>query len=61
MLEAYHKYGPLRRGTMCKQLKEGYDWCAVRLRGKVLFVPKWVFSQEGMEEERDEEFLLESY
>ena len=46
MFEAQVNYGMFKRGCDYKVVKEGYDWCLVAVKGKTIYVPKWVFENE---------------
>jgi hypothetical protein len=43
MLEAVVNYGPIKRRQDYRVLNEGKDWYLVAVRGKSVYVPKWVF------------------
>lgn len=45
-MTANHNYGPLRAGVFYNVILEGYDWCRVKLHGKIINVPKFVFEDD---------------
>lgn len=46
MLEATCNYGPIKRRQDYRVLNEGFDWYMVAVRGKVIYVPKFVFEED---------------
>mgnify|MGYP001814631908 CR=1 FL=1 len=43
MLEAQCNYGPIKRKQDYRVLGEGRDWYLVSVKGKPVYVYKWVF------------------
>ena len=43
MLEATLSYGPLKKRHDYKVLDDGYDWYKISVKGKIVYVPKFVF------------------
>lgn len=43
---ACHNYGLIQKSHDYTILSEGLDWYLVRIRGKVIYTPKWVFEDE---------------
>lgn len=43
MLEATSSYGPIKRRQEYRVLNEGFDWYLVSVKGKAVYVFKWVF------------------
>ena len=46
MFEAQLNYGILKRGQDYRVIEEGYDWSLVAVKGKTIYVPKWVFEAD---------------
>lgn len=48
MIEARCNYGPLRKGRDYEVLETGRDWYLIKVRGKAIYVFKWVF-EDGVQ------------
>ena len=47
MLEATSSYGPIKRRQDYRILGEGLDWYLVIVKGKPIYVFKWVFEESN--------------
>jgi len=46
MLEAVCNYGPIKKRQDYRVLNEGMDWYLMAVKGKPVYVPKWVFEDK---------------
>jgi hypothetical protein len=47
MLEATSSYGPIKKKQDYRVIKQENDWCLAVVKGKPVYVPKWVFENDS--------------